>query len=514
MRWLCIVGLLLCAVSATWADEAQEKQFAATKAEAEKGDVEAQNKLGYFYNTGTGVKKDDAEAVKWYRKAAEQGHTNAQFSLGVMYQEGEGVEKDPSEALKWYRSAAEQGFGKAQCNLGGMYEEGKGVEQDYAEAVKWYRKAAEQEDASAQHNLGFMYANGTGVEKDLAEALKWCRKAAEQGHAESQYSLGVMYANGTGVEKNLAKALKWHRKAAEQGHAWAQALLGGMYGAGLGVERDYSESYAWINLAAKTRPEAAEARDSLEKTMSAEQIAEGQRRTKELRSRIEARAQGSAGEKGVGEALAEQPTATGTGFLITRDGYLVTNEHVTGDATRFRVVTAQGVKSAKLVKVDKGNDLAVLKIEGTWKALAVAPSRSVKLGQTVGTVGFPNVGLQGFAPKTARGEIASLSGAMDSPQSFQISVPIQPGNSGGPLFDLRGNVVGVVVAKLSARAALASSGSLPENVNYAVKSGYLLSFLESMPQVADGLLPPTAKEGSFEDAVKMAEDATVLLLAY
>ena len=90
---------------------------------------------------------------------------------------------------------------------------------------------------------------------------------------------------------------------------------------------------------------------------------------------------------------------------------------------------------------------------------------------TLATVGFPNIGLQGFAPKFARGEIAALSGAGDDARYFQISVPVQPGNSGGAFVDKRGNVVGVVSAKLNARAALLSSGALRENVNYAVKVG-------------------------------------------
>ncbi|NOS70553.1 MAG: trypsin-like peptidase domain-containing protein [Verrucomicrobia bacterium] len=121
--------------------------------------------------------------------------------------------------------------------------------------------------------------------------------------------------------------------------------------------------------------------------------------------------------------------------------------------------------------------------DGRLVALPVAASRGVKLGGTVATVGFPNIGLQGFAPKLAKGEIASLSGAGDDARYFQISVPVQPGNSGGALVDERGNVVGVVSAKLNASAALRSSGALPENVNYAVKSSYLLSFLESVPDV-------------------------------
>src|SRR5437867_8577582 len=113
--------------------------------------------------------------------------------------------------------------------------------------------------------------------------------------------------------------------------------------------------------------------------------------------------------------------------------------------------------------------------------------RGVKPGDTVATAGFPNIGLQGFAPKLARGEISSLSGAEDDARHFQISVPVQPDNSGGALVDERGNVVGLVSAKLSAQAAVAISGALPENVNYAVKSSFLLSFLESLPRVSANL---------------------------
>ena len=162
------------------------------------------------------------------------------------------------------------------------------------------------------------------------------------------------------------------------------------------------------------------------------------------------------------------------------------------------------------MKVDAANDLALLKAEGRFAALPVVASRAMRLGSTVATVGFPNVGLQGFAPKLARGEIAALSGAQDDARYFQISVPVQPGNSGGALVDERGNVVGVVSAKLSARAALASSGALPENVNYAVKS----SFLESVPEVSAKLKDANTKERKFEDVVKSAEQAAVLVLVY
>src|ERR1019366_7213852 len=168
---------------------------------------------------------------------------------------------------------------------------------------------------------------------------------------------------------------------------------------------------------------------------------------------------------------------------ITNDGYLVSNYHVVKGAAKVRLLTGAGLIDATVVKVDAANDLALLKAIGRFAPLPIAASRTVKLGGTVATVDFPDIGLQGFAPKLAKGEIASLAGAADDPRYFQISLPVQPGNSGGALVDARGNVVGIVAAKLDASAALAATGSLPENVNYAVKSSLLLSFLESVPDV-------------------------------
>ena len=210
----------------------------------------------------------------------------------------------------------------------------------------------------------------------------------------------------------------------------------------------------------------------------------------------------------------KEPSATGTGFFITGDGYLISNYHVVKDAIKVRLVTSAGTIDAKVVQVDAANDLALLKAAGRFAPLPILPSRSAHLGGTVVTIGFPDPTLQGFSPKLAKGEIASLSGAADDPRYFQISVPVQPGTSGGALVDERGNVIGIVSAKLDASTALAMSGSLPENVNYAVKSSLLLSFLESVPDVDAKLKSPNTKDEKFEDVVKSAQDAAVLVLVY
>jgi TPR repeat protein len=487
--------------------EADRRLFQQIKAKAEEGDAEAQSNVGFCYERGVGVLKDETEAIKWYRKAAAQGQVLAQYNIGVCYYFGIAVTKDSVEAVKWFRLAAIQGLAEAQSNLGVCYGKGEGLTKNEAEAANWFRKAAEKGHAEAQVNLGACYYFGTGVSKDQIEAIKWYRKAAEQGLLAAQSNLGICYSNGDGVHKDPTEAVNWYLRAAKQGDGSAQAAVGARYFLGEGVPKDYVKAHKWINLASAQGVESAKkSLSTVELLMTPDQIAEAQKLAREFS--LEGARPVTSQDRFAG------PLASGTGFFISEDGFLVTNEHVVRNATLVHLVADVGLISAKVVKVDAANDLALLKVEGRFAVLPVAASRGVKLGGTVATVGFPNIGLQGFAPKLAKGEIASLSGAQDDARYFQISVPVQPGNSGGALVDERGNVVGVVSAKLSARAALSTSGALPENINYAVKSSYLLSFLESVPEVAAKLKEPESKERKFEDVVKSAEQAAVLVLVY
>ncbi len=176
----------------------------------------------------------------------------------------------------------------------------------------------------------------------------------------------------------------------------------------------------------------------------------------------------------------------------------------------------QSVLSASVVKVDPVNDVAILKAAGSGlHSLPVASSRTVKAGEAVFTVGFPNPGLQGLEPKFTDGKISSLSGAGDDPRYFQISVSVQPGNSGGPLVSMAGSVVGIVTARLDDKAGLETSGALPQNVNYALKSSYVLSLLESVPELADKLKRPSPLQSrNFSDVVRDVQEASALILAY
>ncbi len=193
--------------------------------------------------------------------------------------------------------------------------------------------------------------------------------------------------------------------------------------------------------------------------------------------------------------------ASGTGFFVTEDGFLITNFHVVRSASRVSVKTKSGVFAAKVVATDKEHDLALLKVGGHFKALPVS-NESAELGDAVFTIGFPDFELQGVEPKYTDGKISGLSGLKDDPKEYQISVPVQPGNSGGPLVNKNGNVIGVVEARLDDLAALQLTGSIPQNVNYAVKAKFLADLLANRPEVKTvaakvavaGNLAPTVQE--------------------
>lgn len=392
---------------------------------------------------------------------AAQGNAEAQFKLGVKYHYGEGVPQDYSESLKWFQKSADQNYAPAQSELGYMHEQGHGTSVNHDEAVKWYRKAAEQGLAMGQNNLGAMYDMGRGVPKNPTEAAKWFRKAAEQNLAIAQRNMGRACAEGRGVAQDYVEAYKWLRLASQRGDAEARKTLA-----------------------------------SIQPRMTPAEIAEAQRRADEFRKSRGAPAR-----------------STGSGFFVTADGFFITNFHVVRDATRLVIRTAAGSFPAELVAADKANDVALLKAEGAFKPLPLAASRDAKLGDTVFTIGFPNPQMQGLSPKLTDGKISSLVGPEDDPRFFQVSVAIQPGNSGGALVNDRGSVVGIITSRMTESVAYQKTGALPQNVNYAVKSAYALALLESQPALARKLKPASATKRKFADVVAAAENAAALVFA-
>ena len=127
-----------------------ESKFLLASSLAEQGNAEAQIFLGYSYQNGLGITKDDTKATKWFLKAAEQGHVEAQSMMGSIYFNGLGVQQDYTEAIKWIFKAVEQGNADAQFGLAVCYASGHGVPQNYVEAYKWANIAAAQGDKTAK----------------------------------------------------------------------------------------------------------------------------------------------------------------------------------------------------------------------------------------------------------------------------------------------------------------------------------------------------------------------------
>lgn len=185
------------------------------------------------------------------------------------------------------------------------------------------------------------------------------------------------------------------------------------------------------------------------------------------------------------KSIADEEVLGGTCFFVDSLGTAVTNLHVVERAASIEVVAADGTRSlAKVVKSSSILDIAVLATEiKTPKWLALAPNNSLTLGQNVFTIGFPATNILGDAPKYSEGTISSLRGLHNDESWIQISTPIQPGNSGGPLVDQSGDVVGVVTATVAFEKFFSETGSLPQNVNWAIKADYVRPMIKSNPRV-------------------------------
>ncbi|MGH7770939.1 MAG: S1C family serine protease, partial [Candidatus Binatia bacterium] len=156
------------------------------------------------------------------------------------------------------------------------------------------------------------------------------------------------------------------------------------------------------------------------------------------------------------------------------DGAILTSYHVVTKADSIKIYFVNG-RSAPAVVEQAGatTDLALLRIaQPTPAHLSLAPSRSAQVGQSVFTLGFPATSLLGVEPKFSEGSISALSGPGGEASLMQISVPVQPGNSGGPLVNDQGQVIGIITATAAILPFVEATGSLPQNVNWAVKADY------------------------------------------
>lgn len=340
-------------------------------------------------------------------------------------------------------------------------------------------------------------------------------RAAEQGNVYAQFNLGVLYANGEGVQKNNAKSVYWFFESAKQGYMYAQSNLGTMYANGEGVSRDYIKAYKWFSLASAQELEsAATDLDRLRQRMTFSQIAQAQAQTRKWISGSGSNAPGggakrrSVAPRGIAPWVSSaSPDSTGSGFFVSAE-HILTNAHVIAGYFRLRI--SPNGDDAIVYALDRANDLALLQISaGSSAQPTLLRRRDARLGETVVVAGYPLHGLVGDGLNVTRGEVSALSGIGGDSRRLQITAPVQKGNSGGPLLDKSGHVLGVVDGKLNSFLTARITGDIPQNVNFAIRAEFVRNFLDShnVPyQIA-----PAATARSTEQIADEARAHTVLI---
>jgi S1-C subfamily serine protease len=421
--------------------------------------------------------------VKWYTLAAEQGNVYAQNGLALALLHGRGTEKNPKEALRLLKSAVRNGLkgGYSETTIGWSYFTGK---------------------------------HAPAIPKNFAKSLYWNHLGSRAGHANAHSNLALHYFGGFGVEQNFSKMvyhliksveffdenLKW---VTEEPDEWLDY-------------RHMASSHFWNARVLYWKAISTGKRSYIYdlKKMNPEHEAERREQNRIAREQQEA-------------------NTSGSGFFISKLGHVLTNQHVVSDCETVTVGdSADRQVTADVLDTDRRNDLALLRISSTKMASAetkflisklnikVVPKASdglmrledVELGEDVLVAGFPYADFFSSTIKVTTGIVSSTRGFGDDSGRFQIDAAVQPGSSGGPIYDENGNIVGVVVAQLNKMKFAEQLGSLPELVNFGIKASTVKQFLNTSG------LPTNWSERSqlmsTRDLAKIAESQTVMVVCH
>ena len=394
--------------------------------------------------------------------------------------------------------------------------------------MKWYTKAAKDDHSGAQNNLGVIYAE----KKEDIKALEMYRKAAKNGSAIAQYNLAFIYFEGRIVQKNLQKGFRAILLAAQQGYARAQYTSGNR----MFYEGRFEEAYYWLTLAKKKEKDLEqEHQDSLRTLLN------------ELEGIIDDHKKITKLQEQTGDGWKPKQSSGGSGFYV-KENLILTNEHVIKSCNEVYI---QGVFSqdysyyrVDVEEEDPDVDLALLKIsfdqvlpkkipsdtllikpfaEGVGYRIGKsiffrsAPFRSefdsLQLGEGIAVFGYPLPGRLSFEGNFTIGNVSSIEGRptdITPSDSFQFTAPIQRGNSGGPVLDAAGNVVGVAA---NLQTDTFNDKNIAQNINFAVSLKAIGKFLEKAGVEPDPVSSSDTRK-EWTEIARAAKEFTVPVLCF
>ena len=456
-------------------------------------DGQVQYLLARCYHYGQGVAADGAKELVCLENGKQMGDPDCAGALGYAYRMGLlGLPKSPGIASKLYLEAAHWGR-RDYFYYAAIAIEETGNRTAYLQILS---EGVTAKDFRSMNAFALLLEKGSpDVPKNAPRAFALYSEVAEQGNLYAKAKMAELLIDGNGIEEDAPRGVQLLKEAALAHQTYAQALLAACLSSGKGCEKDGEAAYFWAYLAAdQSKNEAyAKFRDKLAGDLSAGSRA---RVAALCRSWLEKKKAGAdedeedkGGSKGGG---------TGSGIIFSNDGLVLTNHHVIAGCKKFTVIASTGEKlSASLVASDAKLDVAVLRLAKPFKHAqfaappALVSSSGVKSGEKVFTIGHPLAGLLSSEAKYNEGSVSALSGMRDDLNIMQISVPIQPGNSGGPLANSRGEVIGLIVATVNGSALLRQQDILAQNINFAIKADPIKAFLKSNNITAAGGIRPT-----------------------
>ena len=427
-------------------DKDYDRAVALLLPRAEAGDDTARVELGTLNFKGIGTPVDVNAALHWYKLAADDGDAVAAEKLGEVYQSGQAGGVKDADALAWYQRAADQGNADGEMNLGFMHDVGRGTPRDFKEAIRHYVKAGERAQATALNNIGTAYAKGNGVAQSFAKALFWVEVSLKLGAAD-------------GTIQNNAKDDKTHLSA----------------GYVLQIQA----------AAAKWKP----GKGALDSVMADAHLP------------VE-------GDVPPTSPVPPPPSGNGSGFIVNADGDVLTADHIVDSCAALRVRLTNGPPiAATLVVASRKYDLAVLRPDKSLGAPLALRDKPVRQGETVVAAGYPLASLFGTGVSVSTGIVNALAG-IDTDDQFRFSAAIQSGNSGGPLFDADGAVLGVDLNTLGPGDVPA--GSIAQNANFAIRATAIEEFLDAN-SVAYKSTPAGRLRGDIPELARQARRSVVFV---